>query len=186
MLNDQMLIGEKVRLIEIDPERDSKTWANWRQNSEFLRLLDSGPSKLHSAKANQEWMEKHLSDYLEFEFAIATLESGQIIGSVGLDGNIRTHADAFVGIGIGDTDYWGMGYGTDAMRVILRYGFMELGLHRVSLNVFSYNTRAIKSYEKIGFRTEAVSRNYLMRDGQWWDMVWMGILREEWSRENGN
>ncbi len=184
MLDTNILTGNQVRLVELDPERDSKNWAKWRQNSEYLRLLDSGPAKLHSAKANQQWMEKHLNDWLEFEFNIQTLDAGKLIGTVGLEGNMRTHGDAFVGIGIGDPDHWGKGYGTDAMRVILRYAFMELGLHRVTLNVFGYNTRAIRSYEKAGFITEAVSKGALRRDGQRWDMVWMGILADEWRKKH--
>ena len=60
--------------------------------------------------------------------------------------------DAFVGLGIGETEYWNKGYGTDVMNVLLRYAFMELNLLRVTLSVFEYNPRAIRSYEKAGFR----------------------------------
>lgn len=186
MINNDLLAGEKVRLIELDPERDSKSWVKWFENSEYLRLLDSEPSRLRSEKVSKEWMEKHLSDFLEFEFYIQTLDDGKIIGGVGLEGNIRTHQEAFVGIGIGEPDHWGKGYGTDAMRLILRYGFLELNLHRVSLNVFGYNTRAIRSYEKAGFVVEGRSPNFLIRDGKRWDLVWMGILKEEWIKKYGS
>ncbi|MGQ0601025.1 MAG: GNAT family N-acetyltransferase, partial [Anaerolineales bacterium] len=62
------------------------------------------------------------------------------------------------------------------------YGFTELNLHRVSLGVFSYNGRAVRSYEKAGFRIEGRSRQAVSRDGQRFDDVWMGILREEWEQ----
>jgi RimJ/RimL family protein N-acetyltransferase len=94
------------------------------------------------------------------------------------------HGDAFVGIGIGESDHWGKGFGSDAMRVLLRYGFLELGLHRVSLNVFSYNERAIRSYQKVGFVVEGISKNAILREGKRWDMIWMGILLDEWKSLN--
>ena len=61
---------------------------------------------------------------------------------------------------------------------------MEMNLRRVSLNVFEYNPRGIRSYEKAGFRHEGRQRQYLNRDGRRWDIVYMGILREEWMAEN--
>jgi RimJ/RimL family protein N-acetyltransferase len=93
--------------------------------------------------------------------------------------------DAFVGIAIGERDYWGKGYGTDAMRTILHYGFTEINLRRVTLTVFEYNPRAIRSYEKAGFRHEGRLRQFLNREGRRWDMLYMGILREEWMTNNG-
>jgi RimJ/RimL family protein N-acetyltransferase len=66
------------------------------------------------------------------------------------------------------------------MKVILRYAFRELNLRRVALDTFEYNPRAIRSYEKIGFVHEGRAREYLWRDGRRWDLIFMGILREEW------
>ncbi len=68
------------------------------------------------------------------------------------------------------------------MRALLRFAFTEVNLHRVSLAVFGYNPRALRSYEKVGFTVEGRVRQYLHRDGQWWDMVFMGILKDEWER----
>ena len=70
------------------------------------------------------------------------------------------------------------------MNVILRFAFDELNLHRVSLNVFEYNQRAIRSYEKVGFVVEGREREFLRRTGQCWDMIFMCILREEWEQKN--
>ena len=67
------------------------------------------------------------------------------------------------------------------MRVIQRYAFEELNLHRLSLTVFEYNQRAIRSYEKAGFTVEGRVRKFLNREGKHYDMIFMGILREEWE-----
>jgi RimJ/RimL family protein N-acetyltransferase len=66
------------------------------------------------------------------------------------------------------------------MRVILRYAFTEMNLQRITLGVFEYNPRAIRSYEKAGFKVEGILRQYLHREGRYWDEIMMGILREEW------
>jgi RimJ/RimL family protein N-acetyltransferase len=70
------------------------------------------------------------------------------------------------------------------MKIVLRYAFAELNLHRVSLGVFEYNPRAIRSYEKAGFQHEGRARKHLNHEGQRWDIFFMGILREEWLALN--
>jgi len=75
-------------------------------------------------------------------------EEARLIGFTGLWIADWNHRHSWVGIGLGEREFWGKGYGTDAMRLIVRYAFDELDLHRVSLTVFEYNTRAIRSYEK--------------------------------------
>ena len=112
--------------------------------------------------------------------ASAALEDDRLIGYIGLEGDIFPHGEAFVGIGIGERELWGKGYGTDAMKVILRYAFQELNLRRVSLDTFEYNPRAIRSYEKAGFVHEGRAEDFLYREGRRWDLIFMGILREEW------
>lgn len=97
-----------------------------------------------------------------------------------------SNGDAYVGIGLGEQDCWGKGYGTDAMRLILKYAFTELNLFRVSLNVFEYNPRAIRSYEKAGFKHEGRIREFLHKDGKYYDLIYMGILRSEWQEITGN
>ena len=182
MLSTNLLKGDRVELVALEPERDSKLWAEWRQNSEFTRLLDDAPATLYSRKANKEWMEKHLEDFLEFEFMIRPLDQTEPIGFVGLEGNIRFHQDAFIGIGLGNPANWGKGYGTESMNLILRYAFLELNLHRVSLNVFGYNERAIRSYQKNGFVIEGKAINAIERDSKFWDVYYMGILKREWLK----
>jgi len=147
-----------------------------------MRLLGSDVVRPISVKGEKGWLEKeHEDDPADlFMFMIRTLRDDRLIGEIALDGVQWHHGDTFVGISIGEREYWDKGYGTDAIQVILRYAFEELNLHRVSLNVFTYNQRAIRSYEKAGFQFEGRQRERLNRDGERWDMVYMGILRTEW------
>jgi RimJ/RimL family protein N-acetyltransferase len=113
-------------------------------------------------------------------FSIRTLAEDKLIGELGLDVVSWPGRDAFVGLGIGETEYWSKGYGTDVMNVLLRFAFTEINLRRVTLSVFEYNPRAIRSYEKAGFRHEGRTRKVLNKEGKRWDVFYMGILREEW------
>jgi RimJ/RimL family protein N-acetyltransferase len=185
LMNVSLFQGELVHLIAPEPQLAAGLHSRWMRDSEFVRLLDTDPARLFSIDKNKEWFEKNLVEEQkddELFLLIQTLEDDRTIGLIGLDGIRWTHGDAWIGIGLGDREYWGKGYGTDAMRILLRYAFEELNLHRLSLSVFEYNPRAIRSYEKVGFIVEGSARKFLNRDGQRYDMLFMGILREEWER----
>ena len=178
--------GKLVRLSAFDPGEMSKSFPRWFQNSEYARLLDSAARPMRSSKAALKWMEKEAEEISieNYYFSIRTLAEDKLIGEIGLDVVNWSGRDAFVGLGIGETDYWSKGYGTDVMNVLLRYAFTEINLKRVTLTVFEYNPRAIRSYEKAGFRHEGRLRRLLNREGRRWDELFMGILREEWLELN--
>ncbi len=177
-----LLRGELVHLTAENPEVLAAGFARWNMDTEWERLLDSDPPKLLSAKKWQEWMEKDLEkgDVEEFLWGIHKLDDHAFIGFIGLFNTHIQHGDALVAIAVGERENWSRGYGTDAMRVMLRYAFLELNLRRVGLIVFSYNPRAIRSYEKAGFVMEGRVRGAMQRDGKRWDFLYMGVLREEW------
>jgi RimJ/RimL family protein N-acetyltransferase len=175
--------GERLRLVAMEPEKDAPLMNKWRRDTEYARLLDSDPVRLFNTAQNKEWLEKmqKTEAFEGIEFMIHTLEDDKPIGFVGLDGISWHNGVSWVGIGIGERDYWNKGYGTEAMHLLARYAFEELGLHRLSLNVFSYNTRAIRAYEKVGYKIEGRVPEALHRDGQRWDVVFMGLLREDFE-----
>ena len=188
---EDLFRGKLVRLAADDPETASKAFSRWGRNLEYQRMLDTEPPQLWSAKKIKEWIEKDLDKEMpaEYFFTIHVLDPDRLIGFVGLRDVRWNQRDAWVGIGIGEADYWNNGYGTDAMRLTLQYAFMELSLERVSLSVFTFNQRAIRSYEKAGFRPEGVKRQVIHRDGMIEDVLYMGILRQEWmalNRGGGN
>ena len=201
MLKD-LYRGKLVRLTAEDPEILAQAMLRWNRDSEYIRLLDFEQARMWSMKKIKEWFEKDLEKDKpeEYFFQIRTLDEGTstfepdgenngllksvLIGFVGLFGEFINHGDAWVGIGLGEREYWGKGYGTDAMRVILRYAFTELNLWRVTLGAFEYNPRAIRSYEKAGFSHEGRARKNVLRDGRRWDTLFMGILREEWEKRD--
>lgn len=181
------LAGRHVRLVMPEPKDIAKNFARWNRNTEYYRLLDTDPAILWSEKKWTEWMEKDVekpgAEPGAF-FEIRTLADDRSIGFLAIFGIQPHHGDSFMAIGLGEKDYWGKGYGTEAMDLLLGYAFNELGLHRVSLFVFAYNARGIRSYEKNGYRHEGTIRQAQRRDGKSWDIHMMGVLRSEWEEKH--
>ena len=128
--------GSLVRLCDESPEVLAKAYVKWDRDTEQHRLADSDPAQLWSEKKLKEFVEKRAEKRSRsFGFSIRTLADDKLIGGVGLWISSWTHADTWLGISIGDRDYWGKGYGTDAMRLAVQYAFVELNLRRVSLGL---------------------------------------------------
>lgn len=174
--------GSLVRLSDESPEILAKFFVQWNRDTEQHRLADSDPAQLWSAKKIKEFIEKDAeNNQNSFRFCIRTLADDTLIGGVGLWIRSWHHADSMLGISIGDRNYWGRGYGSEAVALMVQYAFLELNLRRVTLGLHAYNERALKTYEKVGFKLEGCMRGEGLRDGVRYDSLWMGILREEWS-----
>lgn len=176
--------GKLVHIMAEEPEARAKVEALWQRDSEFVRLADSVPISMESEKKLKDRFNKQDENGFKperYSFAVRTLDADTHIGffDIGVD---LIHSEAWVGIGIGERDFWGKGYGTDMMKLCLQYAFTELNVHRVSLGLHAFNERALRSYEKAGFRLEGRTRQDLMREGTRSDSLWMGILREEWMQ----
>lgn len=182
-----ILQGRAVRLSAVDPQEMGQAGSQWNRDSELDRLMDARAARLYSVKASKEHLEKELEKQEPdiYWFSIRRAEDDLLLGDIVLDVLQRNTGDAFVGLAIGDRGLWGRGYGTEAMKLLLEFAFCEVNLRRVTLTVFEYNPRAVRSYERAGFRHEGRLRNYLSREGRRWDVLYMGILREEWLVLNG-
>ena len=184
-MEQSLLHGRLVRLAAPNPDTDAETVAGWSRDAEFQRLLESDAPRLWTARsvkddiAGPQGEDKPLDR--EFAFVIRTLAEDRLIGFINLVIDPWSQRNGWIGIGIGPREYWGQGYGTDAMRILQRFAFAELNLDRLTLNVFAYNERAQRSYLKAGFQVEGRQRERLRRGSQRYDMIFMGILRGEWQ-----
>ena len=158
---------------------DAPRFARWFSDPEVHQFLALRKKNI-TLKEEQKFLRKKLKDKGQCNFAIDTID-GVHIGSVGFK-LAPLDKRATLGIAIGDKQYWGKGCGTDAMIVILRYGFQKLRLHKIELEVHNYNPRAIAVYEKLGFRQEGVRRDYTLWKNKFYDCFSMGILNEEWKK----
>lgn len=175
-----MIVGTKVRLRAIERE-DLPTFVRWFNDHEVTHYLQmTGPLSLAQ---EERWFESQLEDEKSMVLAIETLD-GVHIGNLGLHRIDSRNRHAQLGIVIGEKEYWDKGCGTDAVRTALRYAFDELNLNRVYLRVYEYNKRAIRCYEKCGFRHEGTLRQDLFHDGRYHDTLIMGVLREEFDKRS--
>ncbi len=177
-MQSPFLIGPTVYLRPLE-KADAPTLAPWFNDAEVSRyMLTVRPTSL---AAEQAFIAGLNGNPMEPTLAIIVRETDRLIGTTGLFRTDVRHRYAMFGIGIGDKSAWGKGYGTEATRLLVQYAFESLNLNRVCLEVFEYNPRGIRAYEKAGFRVEGRLRQDCYREGRYWDTVVMGVLREEWE-----
>ena len=116
----------------------------------------------------------------QYSFAVESKDDSLYVGCCTVCDIDAKNRSASIGIFIGK-EHWRKGYGSDALRILLRFCFGEVNLNKIMLQVYSFNTPAIRCYEKLGFKTEGVLRQAIFRDGQYHDTVAMGMLRSEWE-----
>jgi RimJ/RimL family protein N-acetyltransferase len=175
-----LFTGRLVRLAAPRPD-DHEAFARWSEDDAYLRVMDNDPARPVSAEAHAARETPFLNAPNSFMFRVRTLEDDVLIGVVALGPVEWMHQCAMLGIAIGDPAYWGKGYGSDAIGLMLKYAFHELNLYRVWLTTIAYNTRAVRAFEKAGFKPEGAWRDMIHRDGRRFDVLHFGMLRHEWE-----
>jgi RimJ/RimL family protein N-acetyltransferase len=173
--------GKLVRL-SAPREDDAADFARWSHDPAYLRAVDTDFARPISSKDAAGRFPGDEAASNSVEFRIRTLDADRLIGFVALHSIEWNNRAGLLSIGIGEAEYRGKGYGTDALRLVLRYAFDELNLLRVGLDVISNNVAAVRAYEKVGFVHEGAMRRAVLRDGRHHDRLVMGILRDEWKR----
>lgn len=177
-----MLIGDKIYLTTVD-HANAETARNWINDPEVNRFLLTGNIPV-SAVAEAEFyegVERRFADRSGFMFEIHVAEDGLYIGNCGLDGVDLIHRHAEIGIMIGDLSQQNQGYGRDAIRTLLRFGFDTLGLHRIEIRFSTVNERAAYLYRSIGFKDAGVLRQHTFIRGAWEDEGVLDMLENEWA-----
>jgi RimJ/RimL family protein N-acetyltransferase len=174
-----MIEGKLVRLRAIEPA-DAENLYRWINDREVTRTLMARYP--YSRAFEDEWAEgaTKASEFGDARFAIESLE-GVHVGTCGLHRGRPEDRHAELGIMIGEKEYWGRGFGTDAVQTLVRFAFEQMNLNKVSLGVFEFNDRAQTVYRKIGFVEEGRAREDYYQDGRYWDIIRMSVLRREFG-----
>lgn len=177
-----MLRGEKVYLTALDPEH-SETSRAWMNDPEVNRWLLEGhiPISKPAEAAYYARVEASPSNYV---YEIHVAEDGRYIGNCGLDGVDIRHGHAEIGIVIGETADQNKGFGRDAIRTLLTFGFGTLRLHRIEIRASAGNERAARLYRSIGFKDAGVLREHTFLDGAFEDEVVLDMLESEWRKSD--
>lgn len=177
-----ILKGKKIVLRPLSLS-DAPRFVKWLKDPELTKFLSMHDYPAPTLKEEREWIKARQKDKNMLSLAIDTVE-GEHIGSISLRDINNPNKRALYGIVICDKRYWGQGYGTEAGKLIVDYGFKELKLNRIYLEHIAYNIRGHKSYEKIGFKKEGVFKEHILRDGYFHDVIWMGILKRDYLKKN--
>ena len=162
---------------------DIDLFVRWFADAETTRYLST---RAPFSKAMEEkWFESMVEQQgkRQYHFVICLLADDRAIGTAGFHHVNQEDGHATFGISIGEKAEWSKGYGTDALRAICDFGFGQLRLERIELDVYITNLRAQRSYEKAGFVSEGVLRHAQFADGAFQDLRRMSLLREEWAAQ---
>jgi RimJ/RimL family protein N-acetyltransferase len=179
-----MILGDQIRLRAIERE-DLSSFVKWLNDPEVRRGLAMVMPL--SLAEEEDWFVGLLKrSPFERPLAIEIQPDPQedhwvFVGNcsfIGIDWQNRL---AEIGIHIGEKDYWNQGFGTKAMDLMLKHGFENLNLHRLWLQVYESNQRAIRAYEKAGFIREGKLREAQHLEGEYVDVIIMSVLRSEWQ-----
>lgn len=181
-MHNPFIVGDRIYLRPLEMD-DIDFFILWLNDEEIRRYLKR-TSPLNRLR-EKGFIENLYKDDRDTVLGIVLKESDQLIGNIALHGISIPYRHASLGIFIGDKGSWSKGYGTEALKLMLSYGFDQLNLHRVFLTVLSFNARAIRAYEKAGFRREGAFREHVYQDGKYHDVYYMGILESEWRDLDG-
>ncbi len=179
-----MLRGPRIKLVPIKREyiESFLKWVNDPEITQYLIMY-----RPITRMAEEDWIESLREDNESIHFSIVIFHENKLeklIGNCGLNNINWKDRIAEAGIVIGEKEYHNKGYGTEALNILLEYGFNTVNLNRIELLVYEYNTRAIKSYKKVGFVEEGRKRQFIWNDGKYYDALIMSILAKEWEEKN--
>lgn len=173
------IVGDRIYLSPINSD-DYLKYVEWLNNYEIAKGVNH-VTKLLSIEAEKQWLEKATSE--EYIFAIINKENDTLLGNISLMKIHEINRTAELGIFIGDENYLSRGYGSEAIMLLLDYAFNYVNLNNIMLRVFDYNKRAIKAYEKCGFKTFGIWKKCHYFNGEYSDEIFMYILKEDFYKK---
>ncbi len=175
-----MIYGERIRLRGAE-RSDIPAFAAWLNDPEVRQFLFLNlPLSLAQEEQWYENMQKGRPEEQVLVIEIKTANGWKPIGNTSFMNVDWVNRLAEVGIFIGEKDRWNQGYGRETMQLMLKHGFETLNLNRVWLRVYEPNQRGIRAYEHAGFQHEGKLRQAIYKDGRYYDVLIMSVLRQEW------
>lgn len=176
MAHYKKLIGEKVYLSPISME-DIPIFMQWINDMEVTQFVALS-HRVYTEVSEREAVERLAKG--GNTFTIIDKETDKPIGNCDFLSENMLNRTAEIAITIFEKDYWSKGYGSDALRTLLDFGFKVRNYHNICLRVLSFNSRAIACYEKVGFKRQGVQREVIIRGNEKHDLIYMDILANEY------
>lgn len=176
------IIGKRIMLREYR-QSDLQSMREWVNDQEITQYLSDIFTYPHTLENTEQYLTKMIKGSTDSRgFIIADKDTQSYIGQIDLHKIDWRNRTAVLGIVIGSKDDLGKGYGEEAIRLLMEFVFKTMNLHRLELEVLEFNERAYHCYIKCGFMEEGRLRKKQYRDGTYWDVICMGILREEYEQ----
>jgi len=170
------LTGKRVYLRPLAKE-DSVYLRKWSDDAEIRGLIGEVTSM--SQADCEKFLEEVCADNSREWFVVVIKKNDRVIGEAGLLRMFPAWRTTDVSVIIGEKEEWGKGYGTETILLLLDYAFRHLDFHRVAIGVVGFNERALRFWEKVGFRREGIQRDGYYYDDKYYDFVTMSILEDE-------
>ena len=174
------LTGKKLYLRGIEEEDLEGRYFDWLNDYEVTKYMESG-SFPNTVEKMQEYFKNVGRSNNNVLLAIVDKKTDKHIGNVRLGPINWIHRTSFLGIMIGEKDFWGKGYGTEALKLIMDYAFNRLNLHKISAGMNASNKPSIRAYEKAGFKVEGQRKDELYVNGEYHDVIIMGLTKEDFQ-----
>lgn len=171
-----MYEGKLVRLRAYTKE-DIPQALKYLNSYEVAKNLSPGIPYPFTLEDEEKWYASNSALNDTYNFAIETLEDNLYLGGCGINQVDFKNSHVMIGIFIGDPAYWGKGYGTEALKLLTKFVFEEMNIHKIKLGVYSFNERAIKCYKKVGFIEEGILKKEIFKEGKYYDEHLMALFR---------
>ncbi len=174
------LAGDTIDLRPLDDD-DLDPFYGWFADREVVRYALGLWQFPMSMVEVRDWLDRTMRDKGSLSLGIVRRDTCELIGYAGIASISAINRSGEYYILIGDKESWGRGYGTEATKLIVDYGFASLNLQRIALTVSAVNAGAVKAYTNAGFTVEGTLRQACYRDGAYHDKIVMSVLRPEWE-----
>ena len=179
MADDNRVVFLSGKMVNLRPFKRSEIptltrWINDPEVRDFILGLFPW-----TEKQEEDWFNKLGSDERNIALCIETRE-GQPIGSMGIHRIDWINRRATTGALIGEKEFWGKGFGTDAKMILLNYAFNTLNLHKICSDVVAFNERSLRYSLHCGYKVEGERRDHVWKRGQYWNMIELGLFKEDW------
>ena len=172
------IVGDKVYLSPMNSD-DYLKYTEWLNDYEIAKGVNQYVNMV-TITGEKEWLEKGVNE--KYNFAIVCMKDDELLGNISLMNVSFIDKTAELGIFIGNRNYHSNGYGSEAIMLLLNYAFNHINLNNIMLKVYSFNTGAIKAYEKCGFKTFGVWKNSHYFNGEYVDEIFMNVLKDDFYK----
>jgi RimJ/RimL family protein N-acetyltransferase len=180
MTNEQRVIFLRGQIVNLRPlaKADVPQLTLWINDPDIRQfIVNIFPQ---TEKNEEDWFNRLGSDESNIILGIETLD-GTLIGTMGLHRIDWINRTATTGALIGNKEYWGRGFGTDAKMALLEYAFNTLNLRKICSEAYAFNKRSVHYSLHCGYKIEGKKRKQVFKNGKYWDVIQLGLFKEEWE-----